>query len=69
MVDPIELNDALERLQAFLDGADLDGAVAYLRALHPADSAELIAEIGAGTAGRGDRAPASARTGRSLRAA
>lgn len=45
MVDPIELNDALERLQAFLDGADLDGAVAYLRALHPADSAELIAGL------------------------
>lgn len=45
MVDPIELNDALERLQAFLDGADLDGAVAYLRTLHPADSAELIAEL------------------------
>jgi Mg/Co/Ni transporter MgtE len=45
MVDPIELNDALERLQPFLDGADLDGAVNYLRTLHPADSAELIAEL------------------------
>lgn len=45
MVDPIELNDALERLQAFLDGADLNGAVDYLRTLHPADSAELIAEL------------------------
>lgn len=45
MVDPIELNDALERLHAFLDGADLEGAVAYLRTLHPADSAELIAEL------------------------
>ncbi|HAJ34967.1 MAG TPA: magnesium transporter [Chloroflexi bacterium] len=45
MVDPIELNDALERLHAFLEGADLEGAVAYLRTLHPADSAELIAEL------------------------
>jgi magnesium transporter len=45
MVDPIELNDALERLHAFLEGGDLDGAVNYLRTLHPADSAELLAEL------------------------
>lgn len=45
MVDPIELNDALERLNAFLEGDDLDGAIEYLRALHPADSAELISEL------------------------
>jgi len=45
MVDPIELNDALERVSAFLDGGDLSGAVEYLRSLHPADSAEILAEL------------------------
>ena len=45
MVDPIELNDALERLHAYLEGGDLDGAVDYLRTLHPADGAELLAEL------------------------
>lgn len=45
MVDPINLNDALDRIQAFLDGDDLHGAVEYLRSLHPADSAELLAEL------------------------
>ena len=45
MVDPIELNDALERVSAFLDGGDLSGAVDYLRTLHPADSAEILAEL------------------------
>ena len=45
MVDPIEYNDALARMQAFLESGDLDGAADYLRALHPADSAEIIAEI------------------------
>src|SRR5690606_40884882 len=45
MVDPIELNDALERVSAFLDGGDLAGAVDYLRTLHPADSAEILAEL------------------------
>jgi magnesium transporter len=45
MVDPINLNDALDRIQAFLDGNDLNGAVEYLRVLHPADSAEILAEL------------------------
>ncbi len=45
MVDPIKLNDALERVQAFLDGSDLNGAVEYLRTLHPADTAEIIGEL------------------------
>ena len=45
MVDPINLNDALDRIQAFLDGSDVEGAVEYLRALHPADSAEILAEL------------------------
>ena len=45
MVDPIELNDALTRVQAFLESGDLDRAADYLRALHPADSAEIIAEL------------------------
>ncbi|MBW7886297.1 MAG: magnesium transporter, partial [Caldilineaceae bacterium] len=45
MVDPIVLDDALERVYAFLEGSDLDGAVDYLRQLHPADSAEILAEL------------------------
>ena len=45
MVDPINLNDALDRIQAFLDGSDVEGAVEYLRGLHPADSAEILAEL------------------------
>jgi len=45
MVDPIQFSDALERTMAFLDGGDLDGAVEYLRTLHPADSAEILAEL------------------------
>ena len=45
MVDPIELNDALERLNAFLESGDLVGAAEYLRTLHPADSAELLSEL------------------------
>jgi len=45
MVDPINLNDALDRIQSFIDGSDLYGAVEYLRSLHPADSAEILAEL------------------------
>ena len=45
MVDPINLNDALDRIQSFIDGSDLYGAVEYLRNLHPADSAEILAEL------------------------
>nr|MBP6440996.1 magnesium transporter [Caldilineaceae bacterium] len=45
MVDPINLNDALDRIQAFLDSSDVEGAVEYLRGLHPADSAEILAEL------------------------
>ena len=45
MVDPINLTDALDRIQAFLDGNDLPGAVEYLVTLHPADSAEILAEL------------------------
>ena len=45
MVDPIEFNDALTRVNGFLEQSDLDGAVTYLRSLHPVDSAEIIAEL------------------------
>ncbi len=45
MVEPIELSDALERLNGYLEHNDLESAVAYLRALHPADSAELLSEL------------------------
>lgn len=45
MVEPIELSDALERLNAYLENNDLESAVAYLRTLHPADRAELLSEL------------------------
>jgi magnesium transporter len=45
MVDPILFQDALTRVQTALESNDLDGAVAYLLALHPADSAEVLAEL------------------------
>ena len=45
MVEPIELNEALERLNAYLESNDLESAVTYLRTLHPADSAALLAEL------------------------
>ena len=45
MVDPIEFDDALTRVNSLLEQEDLDSAVAYLRTLHPVDSAEIIAEL------------------------
>lgn len=45
MVDPILFNDALERIQEFLESDNLDAAAAYLLSLHPADSAEVLAEL------------------------
>lgn len=45
MVDPILFNDALERVQNYLEANDLDAAAAYLLSLHPADSAEVLAEL------------------------
>jgi magnesium transporter len=45
MVDPILFNDALERVQAFLEADDLEAAAGYLLSLHPADSAEVLAEL------------------------
>lgn len=45
MVDPIQMSDALERVNAFLDSGELESAVTYLRSLHPADIAEVIAEL------------------------
>lgn len=45
MVDPIQFSDALERTTAFLEADDLEGAVEYLRTLHPADSAEILAGL------------------------
>ena len=44
MVDPILFNDALERVQAFLESDNLEEATAYLLSLHPADGAEVLAE-------------------------
>jgi magnesium transporter len=45
MVDPILFNDALERVQTYLEDNDLEAAAAYLLSLHPADSAEVLAEL------------------------
>jgi magnesium transporter len=45
MVDPIQMSDALERVNAFLEAGQLESAVTYLRTLHPADIAEIIAEL------------------------
>jgi magnesium transporter len=45
MVDPIQMSDALERVNAFLEAEQLENAVTYLRSLHPADIAEIIAEL------------------------
>lgn len=45
MVDPIEINDALEQTEALIRAHDIDGAAAYLRSLHPADSAEVLRQL------------------------
>jgi magnesium transporter len=42
MVDPININDAVVHINGLLVLNDWDGAVHYLRTLHPADSAELL---------------------------
>ena len=43
MVDPIKVSDALKQTQEFLAIQDFDGAATYLRDLHPADAAEVLA--------------------------
>lgn len=43
MVDPIKVSDALAQTQQFIEVSDFDGAAAYLRDLHPADAAEVLA--------------------------
>jgi magnesium transporter len=46
MVEPIKVEDALERVGDLLANDDFDGAADLLRDMHPADSAEIIAELG-----------------------
>jgi magnesium transporter len=42
MVDPINIDDAVAHINGLLASNEWDGAVHYLRTLHPADSAELL---------------------------
>lgn len=45
MVDPIDLQDAVEKTQWLLQDGSLLEAAEYLRSLHPADAAEVIAAL------------------------
>ncbi len=47
MVDPINLLDAVEQMNWLLNNGSLGQAVAYLRSLHPADAAEVLAALDA----------------------
>jgi len=47
MVDPIQINDALEHTESLLHARALDDAIQYLQSLHPADSAEVISQLDA----------------------
>ena len=45
MVDPIDLENAMEQIDGLLQAGDMDAAAEYLRNLHPADSAEMLATL------------------------
>ncbi len=45
MVDPININDALAYTSSLFENENIDEAAAYLRSLHPADSAEIVAKL------------------------
>jgi magnesium transporter len=45
MVDPINMEDVMEQIELLLQAGDLDGAAEYLRALHPADGADMLVEL------------------------
>ena len=45
MVDPINIGDALEQTRQLLAVSDFEAAAAYLRDLHPADAAEVLAVL------------------------
>ena len=45
MVDPIKMEDAMEQIELLLQAGDFDGAVEYLRSLHPADGAEMLSTL------------------------
>jgi magnesium transporter len=45
MVEPIKMEDVMEQMEALLRAGDLDGAIEYLRALHPADGAEMLVTL------------------------
>ncbi|GIV77461.1 magnesium transporter [Litorilinea aerophila] len=45
MVDPINIEDALQHIETLLAANDLDSAAEFLRSLHPADSAEILSTL------------------------
>ncbi len=45
MVDPLDYDDAVERVNTLLEAENLDGAAEYLLTLHPADSAEIMSDL------------------------
>lgn len=45
MVDPINMDDAMERVELLLEQQDIEAAGEFLRELHPVDSAEILTEL------------------------
>ena len=45
MVDPLDSDDAVERVNTLLEAENLDGAAEYLLTLHPADSADIMSDL------------------------
>ena len=45
MVDPVRYEDALEQVQTLVEEESYEAAGAVLRGLHPADAAEVLAEL------------------------
>lgn len=49
MVDPINIEDAMEHVEQLLETQNIEGAGEYLRELHPVDGAEILIELEPGT--------------------
>ncbi len=45
MVDPVKMQDAIEQMDALLAAGNPDAAAEYLRGLHSADAAEILAQL------------------------
>lgn len=45
MVEPINIEDAMEHVEQLLETQDIQGAGEFLRELHPVDSAEILVEL------------------------